>query len=75
MKGRKNWSKVGLRLLNGGLGSPVLTYLTSAGVGTIRIFHDDVASESNLNREFLHNTEDVGKLKTLSAKEKLIIER
>ncbi len=55
----------------GGLGSPVLTYLTSAGVGTIRIFDDDVASESNLNRQFLHNTEDVGKLKTLSAKEKL----
>ena len=70
MKGRKNWSKVGLRLLvQGGLGSPVLTYLTSAGVGTIRIFDDDVTSESNLNRQFLHNTEDVGKLKTLSAKE------
>lgn len=55
----------------GGLGSPVLTYLTSAGVGTIRIIDCDVVSESNLNRQFLHNTEDVGKLKILSAKEKL----
>lgn len=55
----------------GGLGSPVLTYLTSAGVGTIRIIDCDVVSESNLNRQFLHSTEDVGKLKILSAKEKL----
>lgn len=55
----------------GGLGSPVLTYLASAGVGTIRIIDCDVISESNLNRQFLHNTEDVGKLKTLSAKGKL----
>jgi molybdopterin/thiamine biosynthesis adenylyltransferase len=55
----------------GGLGSPVLTYLTSAGVGTIRIIDDDIVSESNLNRQFLHNTKDVGKLKILSAEEKL----
>lgn len=55
----------------GGLGSPVLTYLTSAGIGTIRIIDCDVVSESNLNRQFLHNTEDIDKLKTLSAKEKL----
>lgn len=55
----------------GGLGSPVLTYLVSAGVGTIRIIDCDVVSESNLNRQFLHNTEDIDKLKVLSAKEKL----
>lgn len=56
---------------SGGLGSPVLTYLTSAGIGSIRIFDCDIVSESNLNRQFLHNTDDVGKLKVLSAKEKL----
>lgn len=56
---------------SGGLGSPVLTYLTCAGVGTIRIVDCDVVSESNLNRQFLHNTDDLGKQKVLSAKEKL----
>lgn len=55
----------------GGLGSPVLTYLTSAGVGTLRIFDFDVVSESNLNRQFLHYTGDVGKPKIHSAEEKL----
>ncbi|WP_071394716.1 HesA/MoeB/ThiF family protein [Bacillus tuaregi] len=55
----------------GGLGSPVLTYLASAGVGTIRMIDCDVVSESNLNRQFLHLTEDIGKLKLQSAKEKL----
>jgi len=55
----------------GGLGSPVLTYLVSAGVGKIQIVDCDIVSESNLNRQFLHNTVDVGKLKVFSAKEKL----
>ncbi len=55
----------------GGLGSPVLTYLASAGVGKLQIVDCDVVSESNLNRQFLHHTDDVGKLKVLSAKEKL----
>lgn len=55
----------------GGLGSPVLTYLTCAGVGTICILDRDVVSESNLNRQFLHDTYDLGKLKVESAREKL----
>ncbi|MGJ7923044.1 HesA/MoeB/ThiF family protein [Neobacillus sp. LXY-4] len=71
-EGQKKLEKSTVTVIGtGGLGSPVLTYLTSAGVGTIRIFDDDVVSVSNLNRQFLHNTGDVGKLKTLSAKEKL----
>ena len=56
----------------GGLGSPVLTYLASAGVGKIQIIDCDVVSESNLNRQFLHHTRDVGRPKVLSAQEKLI---
>lgn len=56
---------------SGGLGSPVLAYLTSAGIGTIRIIDSSDVTESNLNRQFLHYTDDVGKLKVLSAKEKL----
>lgn len=58
---------------SGGLGSPVLTYLTCAGVGTIRIIDCDVVSESNLNRQFLHNTGDIGRQKVLSAEEKLTL--
>lgn len=56
----------------GGLGSAVLTYLTCAGVGTIRIIDSDVVSETNLNRQFLHETANVGKLKVQSAKENLM---
>lgn len=55
----------------GGLGSPVLTYLVCAGVGNIKIVDFDVVSESNLNRQFLYHTGDVGKLKALAAREKL----
>lgn len=55
----------------GGLGSPVLTYLACAGVGTVRIIDSDTVSESNLNRQFLHSLADIGKTKALSAKEKL----
>lgn len=56
---------------SGGLGSALLTYLTCAGIGTIRILDCDVVSESNLNRQFLHGTNDIGKLKVISAEEKL----
>jgi len=55
----------------GGLGSPALTYLAAAGVGCIGLVDFDKAALSNLNRQFLHNTCDVGKPKTDSAKEKL----
>ncbi|MFB0921794.1 MAG: HesA/MoeB/ThiF family protein [Oscillospiraceae bacterium] len=56
---------------SGGLGSPVLTYLACAGVGTLRFLDCDVVSESNLNRQFLHGTKDLDRPKTESAKEKL----
>lgn len=55
----------------GGLGSPVLTYLVQAGVGHIRCIDCDVVSESNLNRQFLHTEQNIGKEKTFSAKETL----
>lgn len=56
----------------GGLGSPVLTYLSEAGVGNIRIIDGDEVSLSNLNRQFLHSEADLGRKKALSAKEKLL---
>lgn len=55
----------------GGLGSPALTYLSAAGVGTIGIADFDTVTVSNLNRQTLHFTSDIGKKKTDSAAEKL----
>ncbi len=55
----------------GGLGSPVLTYLAAAGVGTIGIADFDTVTISNLNRQTLHFTEDIGRKKVDSACEKM----
>jgi len=55
----------------GGLGSPISTYLTAAGVGTIRIVDHDRVELSNLNRQVLHWGEDIGKRKVDSVLEKL----
>lgn len=51
----------------GGLGAPVLQYLAAAGVGNISIVDDDVVSLSNLQRQIIHDTGQVGHLKTASA--------
>ena len=53
----------------GGLGSPALMYLAAAGVGTLGIIDFDVVDESNLQRQVIHGTSDVGKSKAVSAKE------
>jgi len=55
----------------GGLGSPIATYLALAGVGRIVIVDNDTVSVSNLNRQTLHWTSDVGRKKTTSAEEKI----
>lgn len=55
----------------GGLGSPVLQYLTAAGVGEIAIMDDDVVTEDNLHRQILYGSHDLGKLKTIIAKQRL----
>src|SRR3954454_23569085 len=51
----------------GGLGSPLIQYLAAAGVGTIGIVDDDRVSLSNLQRQVLHGTPDIGRRKTASA--------
>lgn len=51
----------------GGLGCPVLQYLCGAGVGTIGIIDDDLVSLSNLHRQVLYRTSDVGKAKVTVA--------
>ncbi len=55
----------------GGLGSPIAVYLALAGVGTIGIVDFDVVDLSNLQRQILHQTDDVGKPKVQSARETL----
>lgn len=56
---------------SGGLGSPVDYYLAAAGVGTIGIVDADCVDQSNLQRQILHSTDDLGRPKVLSAAEKL----
>lgn len=65
-----------LKLLNskvlivgaGGLGSPAALYLAAAGIGTIGIADGDGVDLSNLQRQIIHGTKDIGRLKTISAK-------
>lgn len=55
----------------GGLGCPVLLYLAAAGVGRIGIVDDDVVSLTNLQRQILYSTKDIGRKKTVTAAEKI----
>jgi molybdopterin/thiamine biosynthesis adenylyltransferase/molybdopterin converting factor small subunit len=55
----------------GGLGSPIALYLAAAGVGTLGLVDFDVVDLSNLQRQLLHQTDDVGKPKVQSARETL----
>ncbi len=57
----------------GGLGSPVALYLAAAGVGTIGIIDGDVVDRTNLQRQVIHFTPDIGKPKVISAKEKILL--
>ena len=56
----------------GGLGSPLTLYLAAAGVGTIGLVDFDVVDVSNLQRQIIHFTPDVGRPKVQSAREKLL---
>lgn len=56
---------------SGGLGSPLLLYLTAAGVGTIGLVDFDVVDETNLQRQVLFSVDDVGKPKTSTAIQRL----
>ena len=56
----------------GGLGSPAALYLAAAGIGTIGIVDQDTVDPSNLHRQLLHGTADVGREKTDSARSRLL---
>jgi sulfur-carrier protein adenylyltransferase/sulfurtransferase len=55
----------------GGLGSPAALYLAAAGIGLLGIIDDDVADLSNLHRQILHGTSDVGRRKIESGRDRL----
>ena len=55
----------------GGLGSPLALYLTAAGIGTLGLVDFDVVDASNLQRQIIHSTKDIGRSKLDSAEEKL----
>jgi len=55
----------------GGLGSPALQYLAAAGVGTVGVVDDDVVDLSNLQRQVVHGTADLGRPKVESARDRL----
>jgi sulfur-carrier protein adenylyltransferase/sulfurtransferase len=55
----------------GGLGSPLIMYLAAAGIGRIGIVDFDVVDFTNLQRQIIHSTANVGKLKLQSAKERI----
>ncbi|HSK90130.1 MAG TPA: molybdopterin-synthase adenylyltransferase MoeB [Euzebyales bacterium] len=67
-QGRLKAAKV-LLVGTGGLGSPLAMYLAAAGVGTLGLVDFDVVDESNLHRQVIHGTSDVGKRKVISAQE------
>jgi len=56
----------------GGLGSPAAMYLAAAGIGRLGIVDFDVVDYSNLQRQLLHTTNDVGRTKLESAKDKIV---
>src|SRR5436190_18600044 len=55
----------------GGLGSPIALYLAAGGVGTIGLVDFDAVDLSNLQRQILHGTKDVGRSKLESARDRL----
>ncbi|MCX6120130.1 MAG: molybdopterin-synthase adenylyltransferase MoeB [Ignavibacteriales bacterium] len=72
MQGQKKLKAASVLLIGaGGLGSPLALYLAAAGVGKIGIVDYDVVDETNLQRQIMHTTSDVGRPKLESAKESI----
>jgi adenylyltransferase/sulfurtransferase len=73
MEGQKKLKRARVLLIGaGGLGSPAALYLAAAGVGTIGLVDFDVVDFSNLQRQILHGTGDVGRKKLESARERIL---
>lgn len=73
MQGQQRLKESSVLLIGaGGLGSPLALYLAAAGVGRIAVVDSDVVDESNLQRQVLHGTPDVGRKKVESARERML---
>jgi adenylyltransferase/sulfurtransferase len=71
-EGQARWRTARVLVVGaGGIGSAALVYLAAAGVGHLGIVDGDAVELSNLQRQILHGTEDLGRRKTESAKESL----
>jgi len=72
-KGQKKIGRARVLVIGaGGLGSPAALYLAAAGVGTVGIIDGDSVDLSNLHRQVIHHTSDVGHPKVVSAREKML---
>jgi adenylyltransferase/sulfurtransferase len=72
-KGQKKIAQARILIVGaGGLGAPAAYYLAAAGIGTLGLIDGDVVDLSNLQRQVIHHTNDVGRAKVLSAKEKVL---
>src|SRR5512134_1038011 len=69
---RKLKNSSALIIGTGGLGSPVSLYLAAAGIGRLGLVDYDTVDASNLQRQVIHGTSTVGKLKVESARAKLL---
>jgi adenylyltransferase/sulfurtransferase len=73
LEGQRRLKKARVLLIGaGGLGSPLALYLAAAGVGTIGLVDFDVVDVTNLQRQVLHGTSDVGRRKIESARARLL---
>ncbi len=72
IEGQQKLQDAGILLIGaGGLGSPLGLYLAAAGVGRLGVVDFDAVDVTNLQRQIIHRTEDVGRLKVDSAKERI----
>jgi len=72
MEGQRRLKAASVLMIGtGGLGAPTGMYLAAAGVGRLGIVDFDVVDESNLQRQIIHGTKDVGRRKIESARDRL----